>query len=359
MATYTPNYNLSKPEATDDFDAFRESYNDNMDTIDDNLGGGGGGGHTIVDTDGTDMPQENKLQFTGAVNVSDDSVNGQTVVEVVQEVVEVTEAEYEAIPVVERESNGVAYFIKDLNNSNVQGYPPLIYSDEEREVGVWRDGKPLYQKTIDCGALPNNTTKNVNHNVSDVETIFIVNAFGINSSKESYPIPFAHRSTTVNQIQINVDSTKITLGTGGSLWTSLNGFVTICYAKTTDTAGGGIWNGQGGLAHHYSTNETVVGTWIDGKPLYEKVVKSTTTPTANAWNTVALPADISVKIFDAYYVRTTGAIDKFSVYRGDSNPVEMLVCSISNSTVYYRISSPFVADFSEFVIIIQYTKTTD
>lgn len=44
MATHTTNYNLSKPESTDAFSAFRQSYNDNMDIIDANLGGGGGGG---------------------------------------------------------------------------------------------------------------------------------------------------------------------------------------------------------------------------------------------------------------------------------------------------------------------------
>ena len=49
MATLTPNYNLSKPEATDNFSAFRQSYNDNMDIIDTNLGGGGGGSYTAGD----------------------------------------------------------------------------------------------------------------------------------------------------------------------------------------------------------------------------------------------------------------------------------------------------------------------
>lgn len=42
MSTYTPNYNLNKPDDSDDFKDFRESYNDNMDIIDQNLGGGGG-----------------------------------------------------------------------------------------------------------------------------------------------------------------------------------------------------------------------------------------------------------------------------------------------------------------------------
>lgn len=48
MATYTTNYNLSKPDASDQFSAFRTSYNQNMDIIDQNLGGGGGGSSTLA-----------------------------------------------------------------------------------------------------------------------------------------------------------------------------------------------------------------------------------------------------------------------------------------------------------------------
>lgn len=83
MATYTPNYNLEKPGASDNFGDFRASYNSNMDIIDQNLGGGGGGGgHTIVDPDGTTMPNRSKLKFTGSVSVADDSANNQTVVNI-------------------------------------------------------------------------------------------------------------------------------------------------------------------------------------------------------------------------------------------------------------------------------------
>lgn len=44
-----------------------------------NGGGGGSGGHTIEDTSGTDLPQEDNLQFVG-FEVSDDAVNQRTVV---------------------------------------------------------------------------------------------------------------------------------------------------------------------------------------------------------------------------------------------------------------------------------------
>ena len=120
MATYTPNYNLEKPEATDDFKDFRSSYNNNMDVIDANLGGGGGsstlagltdvsittptngqvltydsndgewknanpsggsGGHTIEDASGTALTQRTNLQFAGYLDTTDDSGNDVTIVD--------------------------------------------------------------------------------------------------------------------------------------------------------------------------------------------------------------------------------------------------------------------------------------
>lgn len=112
MATNTTNYNLSKPEASDPFGDFRQSYNDNLDIIDANLGGGGGsGGHTILDGDGNTLPQEDDLQFTGACSVTDDNVNGRTVVDVVA-CIKVTQAEYDALPASKLTDN-IAYFIVD------------------------------------------------------------------------------------------------------------------------------------------------------------------------------------------------------------------------------------------------------
>lgn len=121
MATYTTNYNLEKPDSTDDFKDFRASYNDNMDIIDQNLGGGGGsGGHTILDPSGASMPQEDDLQFTGKVTVTDDNANQKTVVDIPAEIVELTQAEYDALPS-SKEADGVAYFIKD-------GGSPFVFS---------------------------------------------------------------------------------------------------------------------------------------------------------------------------------------------------------------------------------------
>ena len=79
MATYTPNLNLGKPESSDQFSAFRQLFNDNMDILDT---GGGGSGHTIEDGSGTAMTARANLQFVNCTSVTDDSVNDRTVVTV-------------------------------------------------------------------------------------------------------------------------------------------------------------------------------------------------------------------------------------------------------------------------------------
>lgn len=158
MATYTPNLNLEKPDSSDAFGNFRASYNDNMDKIDANIGSGGG--HTIVDENGSNMPTEGKLQFTGGVTVTDDNVNGVTVVNVtgggggsVNDVLvngvsvvdgngdaqivsykEVTQAEYDALPNTKL-SDGIMYAITDATPNPypffkvVNGELNLIFDD--------------------------------------------------------------------------------------------------------------------------------------------------------------------------------------------------------------------------------------
>ena len=137
MATQTTNYNLSKPEATDPFSQFRQSYNDNLDIIDANLGGGGGGGgHTIIDPNGSDMAQRAGLQFTGSCSVTDDAVNDKTVV-------------------------------------NISGGGGSVnYSTSEQVIGTYL-GKPLYQKTWNnlLVAITGNVWANTGISATDIETI--------------------------------------------------------------------------------------------------------------------------------------------------------------------------------------------
>lgn len=64
--------------------------------------------------------------------------------------------EYKEKKIYTKNDNGV--YEKFINADEVKN----DYSLAERKIGTWIDGKPLYRKTINFGALPNTTNKTVN-----------------------------------------------------------------------------------------------------------------------------------------------------------------------------------------------------
>lgn len=173
-------------------------------------------------------------------------------------------------------------------------YLPALYSEEEREVGVFTDGKPLYQKTIDIGYLPSNSTKNVNHDIANIDKIVTVFGFAKDSTSaidKTIPLPYANASSAGNQVQVEVYNTYIQIATKITAFSTYYGKVTIQYTKTTDTPGSGTWTPDGQLAHHYSTSEHIVGTWIDGSTLYERTwdFGSDLSCSANTWTVTTIP----------------------------------------------------------------------
>lgn len=209
--------------------------------------------------------------------VTDVQVNGTTVVDNgVAEITsykELTRAEYDLLPDT-KYSDGIMYCISD-GFDNANGFPPLIYSTEEREVGVWIDGKPLYQKTVDFGSLPNNTDKSVDSGLTTVDCIKVLSAIAY-AGENGFTvfIPNTELSSNGNINIAVLNDRKIRIRTNYD-YSSYSAIVTLHYTKTTDIAGSGRWATDGGLAKHYSTSEQIIGTWIDGKPLYEKVVTKT------------------------------------------------------------------------------------
>lgn len=108
--------------------------------------------------------------------------------------------------------------------------------------------------------------------------------------------------------------------------------------------------GGGSSGHNYSTTEQVIGTWIDGKPLYERVLVNTAL--------IELIADTWVKT----------EFDKGSIGK-------IIKCSLTNITYlafHSGLSAGFVDDklainsarnmnyaIGDCAIILQYTKITD
>lgn len=232
-------------------------------------------------------------------------------------------------------------------------YSPVIYSSTEREIGVWTDGKPLYQKTIDCGAMTVDTnTHDVAHNISNIDKIVFVCGIGFNSSNESFPLP-NYRPNTQSGILFMADRTNVTYMNN---WTAVSAaYATIRYTKTTDVAGSGSYTELGVPAVHYDTSEHVIGTWIDGKPLYEKTVDCGNMPNSTT-KTISI-GNIYPKKIEGYMYSPN-----------DENTTRPLPFSSSSASDCVRVDTEYQnlrivtsANWSSYkaYITIQYTKTTD
>ena len=153
-------------------------------------------------------------------------------------------------------------------------FDPTIYSTTERKIGVWTDNKPLYQKTLvyTNQALSYGDT-DLSLGISNMETVADSRAYITNSAHTTYRPLNTWTAGSASQVFYLIEPSTGTLRVHAEgSWPSPNIYITLQYTKTTDVAGSGSYTTEGVPAHHYSANETVVGTWTNGKTLYEKTV---------------------------------------------------------------------------------------
>ena len=101
------------------------------------------------------------------------------------------------------------------------------YSTSETQIGTWIDGKPLYRKVINFGAMPNNTTSYKAHGISNIGLCFIKG-----TTNDYYQIPFRNISNN-NSITTWHNSKNVFIQTNfdGS---EVNATLVMEYTKTTD-----------------------------------------------------------------------------------------------------------------------------
>ena len=208
----------------------------------------------------------------GGGGISDVTVNNESVVDnniaKITSYKELTRAEYDALPD-SKYTDGILYCIKDTGFIEGERFAPIIYSLEEREVGVWVDGKPLYQKTHVLNSpidVQSNAWAFVDVGISNIECL-ITNEIVDNAGN------------SVNTFIVSLESassTRVALGNAGR--SNITGVkrITLWYTKTTDVPGSGKWASTSVPAVHYSADWHVVGTWWNGKPIYEKTFHFTT-----------------------------------------------------------------------------------
>lgn len=245
-------------------------------------------------------------------------------------------------------------------------FTPQIYSLEEREVGVWIDNKPLYAKTFDkrTTTLSNQAwTNNILETRNTGISIKIMDGYAfLGNTIISYDFYRAFNSYFSWTID-NGDELSLRPNLDTSGQAIYAGIVTIWYTKDSDVAGSGSYNTLGVPTHHYSTEEQVIGTWIDGKPLYQKTVVLTSLP-SNTSVTQQYPHNIDsigeIVNHDVIATWQSGSTVKLpyaQLTNGQLNGIGSIDCNINKTNIEIRVGT----DRSNMTAYatIQYTKITD
>jgi hypothetical protein len=103
---------------------------------------------------------------------------------------------------------------------------------------------------------------------------------------------------------------------------------------------------------NYSTTEQLVGTWIDGKPLYQKTFQATTPSTSSDTPIISYGNDKDIKNFFGYVDDNGGRVSLNYHYSSDNTIVTWC------STGYVRMRQVLYPNMTVYVTL-QYTKTTD
>lgn len=302
----------------------------------------------------------------GGGNVDDVYVNGESVLDVnkiaqIKSYKEVTQAEYDALPATKLTDN-ILYCIKDQATADTT-VAPIIYSEEEREVGVWTDGKPLYQTTIHTGALTKDGNwHTIAHNIPNIDKIILCIGTVYAADNTAYSMPNYRPGLTQG---ICLDATSINIEyIQNWLDSSPDSYVTLQYTKTTDQPGSGKYAPSGVPSVHYSENEQVVGTWVDGSTVYEKTLYLASGQ-INASTSLSLPtqSDIERLIFydgsvydvndQRYYAIP---YERISAIEGIWLQCHVLSDHTLTPILFTRQSQTY--SLADIYITLRYTKTT-
>jgi len=104
------------------------------------------------------------------------------------------------------------------------------YSTSEHKIGKWIDGSDLYEKTIDCGTLPNASQKLVFHNISNFKRCVDLRGYTYTTHGNTMVLPIA---TTAMFVRIDVEPTKLNIVDNVDMSDCKETYITIRYTKTS------------------------------------------------------------------------------------------------------------------------------
>lgn len=182
--------------------------------------GGGGGGGTTNYNSLSNKPQINSVELSGNKSLSDLGIASAQ--DVKKEFIG-TMDEWDALSPAQKKAFDTYQITNDYSEALLPNYSTV----EQKTGQKWIDGKDIYSKTVDCGALPDNTSKLVAAGLNNV-TVIKIEGVAIGGSSIQLP----HISTNSVYIEISYEaSNEVFIRTNG-YFSTMHGYVTLYYTKT-------------------------------------------------------------------------------------------------------------------------------
>lgn len=155
------------------------------------------------------------------INISnDDKINADTVT------FTGTRARWRTLSSAEKAKYNIVNFTDDLECA----YQDIYSTTEVKTNKVWIDDKPIYRKVVELGNLPNSTSKQVAHNISDYDVVTSLSGTAIDTTdKTVFPLPRATGDN--NYINLHMTSTNIIVSDGVNR-TTFVGYAVVEYTKS-------------------------------------------------------------------------------------------------------------------------------
>ena len=231
------------------------------------------------------------------------------------------------------------------------------YSQAEIKTNkVWIDGRPIYRKVTTFTINAQSTThKEFDLGVPSTATIFDIDIQVVGTGAmfdfawfdKSILDMYAYRGTTNWLLAFKPNSADVV---GGTFYAIME------YTKAEDAIGSGLSKiNLPRKLDNYSTEEQIIGTWVNGKPIYRTVVRTgacSLSTTATFFNTNIKDAEELINI----NLKCKYTENGYEIWYDFWKTIETY---FNAKTGQIGIMTSAAANFSDSFTILEYTKKTD
>lgn len=236
-----------------------------------------------------------------------------------------------------------------------------LYDTSEKIIGKWTDGRPLYQRTY-SGTIPSSDgTQSLFSLPSSYCRVMYAEGCAFWDGTNYISIPFSTESgskadhaglyTYNNTMYIDMTDTN-------SYFRGKSYYVTIRYIKTSDSTNSYNYASE----NEYSTSEKIIGTWVDGKTLYQRSYTGNAPTTANtSVNLFSFSSSYHLRDLQGVIYTDSGGVCIPINYTAPpvdtySTPTAYGMTFLQAGYIGMRVGSLVASASCQYVITLKYTK---